>query len=121
MDKKGYTLIELIAVVVIIAMVAIIIVINFDRILGKSDDKKEAAFKADIEKAACVYVDLKENSIFKSSCYPNTCTVTVANLISSGLVKDDEIDPVTNNVVSKTLTVSVTWDNEGTKSCTLNR
>lgn len=121
MNKKGYTLIELIAVVVIIAMVAIIIVVNFDKILGKSDDKKVSAFESDLEKAACVYVDLKENNVFKSSCYPNTCTVTVASLISSGLVKDDTIDPVTNNTVSKTLTVSVTWDNEGTKNCTLNR
>ena len=121
MDKKGYTLIELIAVIVIIALISTIVILNFDSIFTKSNTKKHDSFKNDLEKAACAYIDLDENATFKSSCYPSTCNVTVAQLVTSGMIADDMIDPTTDNKVSQSLVVRVSWDSSGTKSCTLNR
>lgn len=122
MNKKGYTLIELIAVIIIIGLIATIVIMNFDKSIGKSDNKKIASFKQDMEKAACVFVDLHENETFKNTCYPSrSCNVTAAQLISSGMIIEDTIDPVTNAKVNKNLTINVSWNNEGTKTCTLNR
>ena len=121
MNKKGYTLIELIAVVVIIALVATIVALNFDNIIGKSSSKKLDSFEDDLEKAACVYIDLDANASTKNACYPSNCQVTVEQLVTSGLILDDTIDPSTNQKVSQSLVVRVTWDENGTKTCTLNR
>ena len=122
MNKKGYTLIEIIAVMVIIALITTIVILNFDTSIGKTNTKKEEAFVTDLEKAACVYIDLKENAIYKSTCFSsNTCSVTVGQLITSGMLSADLTDPTTNEAVNQQLTVSVTWDSEGTKTCTFTR
>lgn len=121
MNKKGYTLIELIAVVVIIALIATIVALNFDTIIGKTNTKKNNAFKDDLEKAACVYIDLQVNQGVKEACYSSGCSVTAEQLIISGLISDDLIDPTTNHEVNKSLVVNITWDSEGTKTCELNR
>lgn len=121
MNKKGYTLIELIAVLVIVALISTIVILNFDNVFTKSNTKKDESFKNDLEKAACAYIDLDENTSFKNSCYPSTCSVTVSQLVTSGMIADDMIDPVTNNKVSQSLVIRVSWDSSGTKSCTLNR
>ena len=122
MNKNGYTLVEIIAVLVIIALIATIVTINFDNSINKTNTKKEQAFVSDLEKAACVYIDLKENAIYKSTCYPSSnCSVTVNQLITNGMISEDMIDPSTNNKVNKQLVINVSWDSEGTKTCTFNR
>lgn len=122
MNKKGYTLVEIIAVIVIIALITTIVILNFDTSIGKNNNKKEEAFINDLEKAACVYIDLKENTAFKNTCYSSgTCTVTVGQLVTSGILSSDMKDPSTNSNVDQQLAVSVTWDNEGTKTCTFTR
>ena len=121
MNKRGYTLIELLAVVIIIIMVATIVALNFDTILGKSNNKKIDSFDDDLERAACVFIDLRENASIKNSCYPSSCQVTVEQLITSGLILDDVVDPSTNQKVNKNLTIGISWDENGIKTCTLNR
>ncbi|MBR5662027.1 MAG: prepilin-type N-terminal cleavage/methylation domain-containing protein [Bacilli bacterium] len=122
MNKKGFTLIEIIAVIVIIALVTTIVILNFDNSLNKNNNKKEEAFVTDLEKAACVYIDLKDNAIFKNTCYSlGTCTVTVDQLITNGILSSDMKDPSTNQNIDKNLTVSITWDSDGTKTCTFTR
>lgn len=122
MKKNGYTLVELIAVLVIIALVATIVVLNFDHSIDKSKNKKEDSFVNDLEKAACVYIDLTESESFKSTCYPSrNCTVTVSQLVQSGILADDMIDPKTNDKIAQSLTINVSWDSNGTKSCTFSR
>jgi prepilin-type N-terminal cleavage/methylation domain-containing protein len=121
-NKKGYTLVEIIAVLVIIALIATIVILNFDNSIEKTNTKKEQAFVNDLQKAACVYIDLIENATYKQSCYSsNLCTVSASQLILSGMISDDLIDPTTNTKIAPTLSVNVTWDSEGTKTCTLNR
>lgn len=122
MRKNGYTLIELIAVIALIAVVAIIVILNFDNSVTKSNNKKKNNFKTEIENAACVYIDLKDNASYKSSCYShNNCSVTASQLINSGMISDELIDPETEQKISPTLSIDVRWDEEGLKTCALNR
>lgn len=122
MRKNGYTLVELIAVIVIIALVATVVILNFDNSVDKSKNKKEDAFINDLEKAACVYIDLTENASFKATCYPSkSCNITVAQLVDSGILADDIIDPSTNSKINKQLTINVSWDANGTKTCSFHR
>lgn len=122
MNKKGFTLIELIAALVIIALISTIVIINLDSVVNQTNSRKEADFKTDLEKAACVYIDLQANASYKNTCYSSgTCNVTVAQLISGGIITSDMEDPVTKQNISPSLVVTVTWNNLGVKTCTFNR
>jgi prepilin-type N-terminal cleavage/methylation domain-containing protein len=122
MNKKGYTLVELIAVFIIIALIATIVIVNFDSSITKTNNKKEQHFKTELEKAACVFIDLQENASYKNTCYSSgTCNVTVEQLINSGILTDDYIDPSTDEKISKNLVVHVTWNSSGIKTCTFTR
>ena len=120
MNKNGYTLVELIAVFVIIAIISTVVILNFDHSVSKSNEKKDEAFISDLEKGACVYIDLNENKTTKDSCYPR-CSVTTSQLINSGIIADDMVDPSTNDVIDPSLTINVVWDASGAKKCTFNR
>ena len=120
MNKKGYTLVELIAVFVIIAVISTVVILNFDHSIDKGNEKKEKAFVADLEKAACIYIDLRDNKTIKDNCYPN-CNVTTQELITGGIISDDLIDPSTNNAIRTDLTINVVWDANGEKICTFSR
>lgn len=122
MNKKGYTLVELIAVIAIIAILATILIMNFDGVINKNKQKSDNFFKEEVEKAACVYIDLKSHKTIKDACYPSkNCSITANDLITDGLISDELKDPVTGNKINKNLVINITWDLEGTKTCTLTR
>lgn len=117
MNKKGFTLIELIASVAIMVILSIIVTASISRISQKQDAKRYATFKEQIENAACVYIDLSTHRLMKEACY-NNCTVNVGTLINDGLLSSELVNPETEEPVDPTTNVSVTWDNDGVKTCT---
>lgn len=119
MNNKGFTLIELIAAITIMIIISVIVTVNLSKIGEKNEEKRYNEFKQQVADAACVYIDLSKNSATKQSCY-NNCTVNVSDLITDGLVSEDLINPKTDTKIDTSLTVSVRWNNEGVKTCTLN-
>lgn len=106
MNKKGFTLIELMVTVGLLALMGVIIGVNITSIL-KSTQKNEDDFdKETIEKAACVYYSSEELNPSGST------NITVKNLIKSGLL--DETYQTENGKI--TITVK---DNE--KICSYNK
>ena len=120
MIKKGFTLMELVAAVIIITIISITVTISLKNAYRKSEEKKYAEFKREVEQAACTYIDLTANRDIKSSCFPlGSCSVTVNKLISSGLIGEDLIDPSTDEKVNQNLIVNISWDADSAKKCTL--
>ena len=119
MNNKGFTLIELIAAITIMIIISVIVTVNLSKISDKNAEKRYKEYKQQIADAACIYIDLGKNRSTKESCYRN-CTVSVSDLIEEGLISSDLVNPKTDTVIDSSLTVSVSWDNEGVKSCTLN-
>lgn len=120
MNKKGFTLMEMIAAVIIIGIIATTVAISFTNILNKNNEKKYKEFKRELEQAACVYIDLNEYKQVKASCFSSgTCNVKVKALVESGLIDDDMINPQTDAKVNQNLTVQVKWDANKNKTCTL--
>lgn len=104
MNKKGFTLVELLATISILVLMSVIIGVNITSILRSTEDTQENFDKEQIEKAACVYVDssLNEN---KCSAKSGSCSeITVNDLISGGLLDDSYSD-----LGSKT--IKITWEN----------
>jgi len=119
MNNKGFTLIELIAAITIMIIISVIVTVNLSKISDNNEEKRYSEFKQQVADAACIYIDLSKNRSYKEGCY-NNCTVNVNDLISEGMVSSDLINPKTDEPIDSSLTVSVVWDNDGVKSCTLN-
>ena len=127
MNKKGFTLTELLVTIGILAIMSLVVGVNMTSIL-RSTDKKEEKFNVEqIEKAACVFAsssvrtlehpDLDDDSKHYTKDYTNCdtseCTIKVADLELAGLISKD----MSKDRKDKTVTVSYT-DNQ--KKCTYN-
>lgn len=125
MNKKAFTLIEMIAAVIIISILAIIVVVTVNNVMTKSEDKKYKEFKRELEQAACTYIDLNVNKAFKDTCYSSgVCTITSGMLIKDGVISEKLVDPRTDTAVSKSLNITVVWTTDSAtnarkKTCSL--
>lgn len=118
-NNKGFTLIELIASIGLMILIATIVTVNLNHMKEKREQSKITEFKTKVQDAACVFIDLTVNKVKKSNCYPN-CTVSVDDLIKDGMISDDLINPKTNQAINPSLQISVSWDSNGKKTCTLS-
>ena len=106
MNKKGFTLVELMATIGLLAIMSLVIGVNITSILKTSKQNEEDFNKKQIEKAACVYYSSEELNPSGST------NITVKNLIKSGLL-DETYQTETGKI---TITVN---DNE--KICSYNK
>ncbi len=140
MKKNGFTFVELIVIIGLLALLAIIIGTNMVGLQGKQQDKTYEAFKKKLESAACLYIE-KSNpesykgtgtwNNFRSTCRTTSgCNVNLGWLIEEGLISEDLANPSIeddkkteekeNAVVNmKSKTVHVSYNN-GTKKCEYN-
>lgn len=97
MNKKGFTLIELIAVITIIALLAVIIVPTINSSISNS---KQAAYEtqiSQIEDAAKKYM-INNSELLPNS--GNTTKININTLVKEGFLskKDNKIiNPINNN------------------------
>ena len=107
MKNKGFTLIELIVTITLIAIISVTIGVSVSGMLGRQDEKDAEDMKATIESAACVYVEV--NNIIGNT------SVSLDELVKEGLLDKDLTNPLDNTTLSGS--VDITWDN-GEKTCT---
>ena len=125
MNKKAFTLIEMIAAVIILSIIATIVTVSFKNVLTKNKEKRYAEFKRELEQAACVYIDLSVNKAYKDTCYSsNKCNIKVKQLVDDGLISEKLKNPNTDEVVDQNLIIEVKWTSNSqsgpkVKSCTL--
>lgn len=110
MNKKGYTLIELLSTITIMSLIAVIASINIVKIF---DDKEKEAKKSEesiITTAACLYIELNKNEQLKANCLQNECDITTDTLIKEGLLNEED--------VSNTKVIHIKKENNE-KKCTI--
>ena len=76
MKNKGFTLVELIITITLIAIISVSIGVSVTGLLSRQEDDQAEEFKKTISDAACVYAEL--NNI------TTTDTITVQELIDAG-------------------------------------
>lgn len=100
MNKKGFTLVEILVVIVIIGAVAMLIVPRISDVFGKSTTKAMKVQENEINASALVYLeDFCKNPIGTNTC-PGTISRNENNtydgyIYLSTLVNNDYIDKVT--------------------------
>ena len=99
MNKKGYTLIELLVAITIIGIISLIALPSIRRIQSTNRYKKYESYSQVIEKAAKAYVDSYKEDIFKDdddNPDEQICNkITLRELINKKLVKDSKINDST--------------------------
>lgn len=109
MNKKGFTLVELMATIGLLAIMSLVIGVNITSILKSTKQNEEKFNKEQIEKAACVYYSSEELNQNPSGSQE----IFVKDLIESGL-----LDETYRNVENRKVTINV---NDNEKKCIYNK
>lgn len=98
MKKKGFTLVELIVTIGIMALIGVVISTNMLGLFDKQADKDYEEFVNRMEEAACMY--LETDSTKKNSCRNSSgCFITSAELIKKGYIDENQKDPNTQELI----------------------
>ena len=98
--KKGFTLVELLAVLVILAILMTILIISVESIINNSEKKLSSVQKSRIEETAKTYY-LEEGMNSDVTC------VNLAYLISKGYIDSSEVkDPETREEMTGSVEIT---------------
>ena len=113
MNKKGFTLVELVVTIALLGILGTVIVSNMSGILNKEQDKQYDLFKNTLTKAGCSYIHLNAGKTVRSTCVTKgKCSVAVKVLLEQGLISDDDlIDPRNQEQISLNTNIEITYQN----------
>ena len=127
MNHNGFTLIEILLTLGIIAILSTVIVINTINLNEKNKANQYEKFKETITTAGCSYIDSDTAKALRESCKQDRyCTISLATLISSGLIDENLIDPSNNKNVKdeqNNINININWnknDDYLEKECTFS-
>lgn len=119
MNKKGFTLVEVIIVLAILSLLLLILVPNIFVLVEKNNVKSCNSLKDNIESAAKMYVTANKYKL-GITCYDaanadaTTKKITLQTLIDSGDLTPDNsgkiINPINNTEITTDNIVKVTYD-----------
>jgi len=92
MNKKGFTLVELLCTITIMGFIATAASINIMNIFEEKEKASTNNKNNIINEAACLYLELNDNKVFKENCKLNNCSITTNELIARGLLKESDVD-----------------------------
>ena len=120
--KKGFTLVELIAVITFITLIILVstpLVLNQ---ISSSRETKYKVFESDLCLAAESYLTHENNieGIDSFNGYGDYINISVGDLISKGYVKSDTVNPKTKENILSSDKVLVVINEDGGYSCELN-
>lgn len=115
MNRKGFTLVEVIVVIAILAVLVLILVPNIFVMINKNNEKSCNSLIDNIESAAKIYVtNNKYNLGFGCNAPNNTKNIKLQTLVDSGNLKTDGagkiINPIDESEISFDNAVVVTYD-----------
>jgi len=109
MNKKGFTLIELIITIALIGFVGVVLSVNMVKVINNQKEEEEAKAVELIEEAGCAYASLST-----SNC-DSGCTISGETLVDNGLI-DEKI----SNTIVADYSVSITYQN-GERICSASK
>lgn len=93
MNKKGFTLVELLAVIIILCITVTIVVVQVDKNIKDVNEFGNERQIESIESAAMIYVEDYRNSLTNIET-KKVDTVSIENLINSGLIQSKDVEDI---------------------------
>ncbi len=130
MNKKGFTLIELIVVIALIGIIGVVVTISLTDTFKKTQERDCTEFIESIKEAGCTYASLSNIDTVSGERKPNcdrsvtsTCTYTIGQLIEQDMI-DESVNKCSKNneplsTSSSNIRVVVKFDADGKKTCTV--
>lgn len=115
--KKGFTLVELLGVLVIISLVSLIVTPKVSELFHKKQLEASEAFKETIFLATRQYITNNEYEFNRGASF---YCVTVGNLVESGELVDPVIDVTTGNKIDYETNVEIVVDENNNYNLTYN-
>ncbi len=115
MKKKGFTLVELLGVLVVLAIMLIVTVPAITSSLKSADQKKYESFVQNITESAELYVESNLELFPELGNVGGTAVITVGDLVDNGFLKADLVNPKTDQVVDLKEGILVTVQEDRTK------
>ena len=111
MNKKGFTLVEILVSIGLLALLGSVIGISLNKVFKDNNRKNYNEYVEKIKSSAMLYVnntvdiinDLNDSS-FK--------IITIGNLIDNGYLKDNLVNPDTSETVDKNEKIKVSYDSD---------
>ncbi|HHT37877.1 MAG TPA: type II secretion system protein [Mollicutes bacterium] len=107
MNKKGFTLIEVLSVIIILGVLSVITV---PMIIGNIEETKKVAYEQlleNIEQTTQLYIRKNKDSIEGIKTVNNEVTISLQDLVDKEGLKTPVIDPKTEKEISLTTTVLI--------------
>ena len=102
MKQNGFSLIELIGVVAILALIMVVTIPQFMSTMTKSNVKELESFAYDLETSAMTYVENEWRDFkieYQKYNKDGSYCLSLSSLIEKNYIKKTEIDPSTNAVI----------------------
>lgn len=112
-SKKGFTLVELLGIVAIIAAILAFVVPSVIGMLKRDDEKEYQRFLTDISLATESYIQININEYPNLAITGGTYTITMQQLIENGYIKSNMVNPKTDRKISSSDTIQVTRQADG--------
>ena len=116
MKNKGFTLVELIITITLIAIISVSIGVSVTNMLSRQEEGQAEEFAKTISDAACVYVELYPDEFEEKT----EATVDINKLLEAGLLSRELTNPLNDESITLSKytdsNVTITWDN-GLKTC----
>lgn len=109
MNKKGFTLIEVIMVIAIIAILSIILTPNVMVFINKNNKKSCEKMISNIESAAKMYVNQNKYEL-GFDCSGKSKEITLKTLVDTGYLTKNITNPINKEEISLDNTISVTYN-----------
>ncbi len=97
--KKGFTLVELLAVIVILGFIAVIAIPSIQDVLYKSQDNAYKMLMTEMKETATDYFYDRDMDSTLVEDYP--VSVYLSNLFDDGYLEEPITDPRNNNLISR--------------------
>jgi len=107
-NKKGFTLIELVAVVALIAIFGLVVVISITSQIDKQEEKRYNSYKETIISSAELYIEQHRNSYPALKEKGDSIYITAGDIIGANLLNSNLKNPKTEKDIDKNTRIKIT-------------
>ena len=108
-NKKAFTLVELIAVVIIIAIISLLVIPSIVGLIKDKEDEMSETFQKIISSSADLYMSENQNKYVNVN--GNNYCILLQDILDKGFLTPPIIDPVTKNEYNPNSFIQVKIEN----------